>query len=101
MTTIAIITMIFLPGTFVTVSLCRELAYFIDAIQGIFGSNFMASPERDYPDNTNVLFSRQWWILPAVTIPLTLLVIVIWYIWRRYVADSFRQRAGPIFGEEV
>ncbi|KAK8243412.1 hypothetical protein HDK90DRAFT_409253 [Phyllosticta capitalensis] len=69
MSTISIVTMIFLPGTFVAT---------------IFGTNFVVGPDRPSSSNTKIFFSSQWWILPAVTVPLTLMTLYCWWAWRRF-----------------
>lgn len=61
MITIAAVTMLFLPGTFISAILSTT---FFD-----YGSNRL-----------NV--SKAWWILPATTIPLTVMVFGIWLGWR-------------------
>ncbi|KAH8594396.1 hypothetical protein B0O99DRAFT_652681 [Bisporella sp. PMI_857] len=67
MQVIAIITMLFLPGTFV---------------MGVFGSNFIAGPDREHKD-TKLLVSSQWWVCVVVVISLTALVMGVWYFWRK------------------
>lgn len=52
MKTIAAITMIFLPGTFVS---------------SVFGLPFFHDSD--------------WWLYIVITLPLTVLVIVIWWVW--------------------
>lgn len=61
MITIAAVTMFFLPGTF---------------ISAILSTTFF-----DYGVN-GLSVSKKWWILPAATIPLTLVVFGIWVGWR-------------------
>lgn len=61
MITIAAVTMLFLPGTF---------------ISAILSTTFF-----DYGDD-GLRISRRWWILPATTIPLTVIVFAIWLGWR-------------------
>jgi len=61
MITIAAVTMLFLPGTF---------------ISAILSTTFF-----DYGDE-GLRISRRWWILPATTIPLTVIVFAIWLGWR-------------------
>ncbi|KAF2745121.1 hypothetical protein M011DRAFT_527898 [Sporormia fimetaria CBS 119925] len=61
MITIAAVTMLFLPGTFVS---------------AILSTTFF-----DYgKDGLSV--SGQWWILPAVTLPLMILVFGVWWMWQ-------------------
>ncbi|KAF2464693.1 uncharacterized protein BDR25DRAFT_241689 [Lindgomyces ingoldianus] len=61
MITIATVTMFFLPGTFISAILSTT---FFD-----FG-----------PEGLSV--SRQWWILPATTIPVMIIVFGVWLGWR-------------------
>jgi len=32
----------------------------------------------------SIIVSRQWWLFPAITIPLTILVFSLWVAWQRY-----------------
>lgn len=62
MITIAAVTMFFLPGTFVS---------------AILSTTFF-----DYgKDGLSV--SKQWWILPVVTLPLMIVVFGVWLGWQR------------------
>jgi hypothetical protein len=61
MITIAAVTMLFLPGTF---------------ISAILSTTFF-----DYGDE-GLRVSERWWILPATTIPLTIVVFAVWLGWR-------------------
>ncbi|KAL2862408.1 uncharacterized protein BJX67DRAFT_297240 [Aspergillus lucknowensis] len=63
MKTVAVVSMVYLPGTFVS---------------GLFGTNFF-SFQAD-PPNTWVT-SGKFWIYWVVTIPLTLLTVLIWAVW--------------------
>ncbi|BCS28005.1 uncharacterized protein APUU_61053S [Aspergillus puulaauensis] len=63
MTTVAFVSMVYLPGTFVS---------------GLFGTNFF-SFQAD-PGNT-WLTADEFWMYWAVTIPLTLLTLGIWGVW--------------------
>ncbi|MCJ1393336.1 hypothetical protein MMC18_006209 [Xylographa bjoerkii] len=65
MKTIATLTMLFLPATF---------------ISSLFGTNFFAL----FPDpvkGSTFVVSDQWWILLTCSVPLTLLVLSIWRFW--------------------
>jgi membrane protein implicated in regulation of membrane protease activity len=62
MITIAAITMIFLPGTF---------------ISAVLSTTFF-----DYAE-TGLRVSGKWWVLLVVTVPLTVVVFVIWLLWLR------------------
>ena len=61
MITIAAVTMIFLPGTF---------------ISAILSTTFF-----DYGDD-GLHVSTKWWVLLATSIPLTIVVFVVWLGWR-------------------
>ncbi|KAL3478134.1 hypothetical protein BJX99DRAFT_224681 [Aspergillus californicus] len=63
MKTVAVVSMVYLPGTFVS---------------GLFGTNFF-SFQAD-PPNTWVT-SGKFWIYWVVTIPLTLLTVAVWAVW--------------------
>ncbi|KAL3432949.1 hypothetical protein BDV09DRAFT_118028 [Aspergillus tetrazonus] len=63
MKTVAIVSMVYLPGTFVS---------------GLFGTNFF-SFQAD-PGNT-WLMADEFWLYWAVTLPLTFATVVIWAIW--------------------
>ncbi|KDR76469.1 hypothetical protein GALMADRAFT_246836 [Galerina marginata CBS 339.88] len=67
MITMAAVTMFFLPGTFM--SALFSMVFF----------NIETNPAGQ------VVFSvaPQWWIFPVVTIPLTILVFLIWIVWMR------------------
>jgi hypothetical protein len=74
MITIAAVTMLFLPGTF---------------ISAILSTTFF-----DYGDD-GLHVSTRWWILLATTIPLTIVVFVIWLGWR-YVRLRKLQAEAPM-----
>ncbi|KAL4964034.1 uncharacterized protein BDV14DRAFT_201288 [Aspergillus stella-maris] len=63
MTTVAVVSMVYLPGTFVS---------------GLFGTNFF-SFQAD-PGNT-WLTADEFWIYWAVTVPLTLATMGVWALW--------------------
>ncbi|PPQ90502.1 hypothetical protein CVT25_014185 [Psilocybe cyanescens] len=64
MITMAAVTMFFLPGTF---------------ISALFSMVFF-----DTQDNGALTVSKQAWLFPAITIPLTIVVFVLWVVWQRY-----------------
>jgi Mg2+ and Co2+ transporter CorA len=55
MKTIAALTMVFLPGTFMS---------------SVFGLKFVGD--------------AQWWLYVAITLPLTVVVVIIWWFWTTY-----------------
>lgn len=73
MITIAAMTMLFLPGTFVSAVLSTTFFDF---------------------DSDGISVSRQWWILLAATIPLTILVFSIWLYWRANRLEKTVSRAS-------
>ena len=78
MKAIALLTMLFLPGTFVS------------AIFGMPMFNWDAERERD-------VVSHRFWIYWAVTVPGTLAVLIVWRLW--WVFDEWRVRReeeGPL-----
>ncbi|KAK5747552.1 hypothetical protein LTR17_000195 [Elasticomyces elasticus] len=67
MKTISVLGLVYLPGTF---------------ISGIFGMSFFDSSQD--PATPKIwTASYQFWIYWATTVPLTLLTILIWYVWHR------------------
>ena len=70
MKTLAVVTVVFLPGTFV--------------------SAFFAIPMFEW-DGNNVLSSR-FWIWWAVVVPLTFAVVVPWIVWTRRSNTSYRRK---------
>ena len=32
----------------------------------------------------SIIVGRQWWLFPAITIPLTIFVFALWVAWQRY-----------------
>ncbi|KAL5335286.1 hypothetical protein BJX70DRAFT_390765 [Aspergillus crustosus] len=70
MSTISVVTMLFLPGTF---------------ISSILGTNIITGPSRgedDTPRDLRLLISSQWWILLVATVSLTIATFIGWH-WMR------------------
>ena len=81
MKTIASLTMLFLPATFVS---------------SLFGTNFFAlTPTGD--GGSMFLVSEIWWVYVASAVPLTFVVALAWLWWMRYRPQ--RSRAGRLEGE--
>ncbi|KAI0104718.1 hypothetical protein GGR51DRAFT_521820 [Nemania sp. FL0031] len=81
MFTLAIVTAIFLPSTFVA---------------SILGTNFFNF------DGTIFAVSGLWWILPVISIPLTLAVLIFWYKWSKVRSDMTQgQLSGRPQGEQA
>ena len=69
MKTIASLTMLFLPGTYIST---------------IFGMSFFTFSD------TGLTVTGQWWIYVAVTVPTTITLFVIWWAWNRVSCCSIR-----------
>ena len=67
MITIAAVTMVFLPGTFI--SALFSMVFFNTSIDGNGRVSLTVAP--------------QWWYFPVITIPLTIIVFAVWQWWRR------------------
>uniref|UniRef100_A0A8H7Y278 Uncharacterized protein n=1 Tax=Psilocybe cubensis TaxID=181762 RepID=A0A8H7Y278_PSICU len=64
MITMAAVTMFFLPGTFVAT---------------LFGMNFF-----DKTNQGSLMLASEGWVFLITTIPLTMIVFLIWYFWKRW-----------------
>ncbi|KAH9474916.1 hypothetical protein JR316_0013384 [Psilocybe cubensis] len=64
MITMAAVTMFFLPGTF---------------ISALFSMVFFNTQE-----DGALTLSKQAWLFPAITIPLTIVIFALWLLWQRY-----------------
>lgn len=84
MKTIAALTMVFLPATFVAVSASHRRVYswLKYVVQTLFGMVFF-TVESDTASGFRV--NSLWWIYVAVTIPLTMLTVGAWLGWLRWV----------------
>lgn len=85
MITIAAVTMIFLPGTFISVSYlhttsCNHVSLTLP--QAIFSMVFF-SLGTNRAGQTTFDAAPQLWYYFAITIPLTILVFAVWQWWRR------------------
>jgi hypothetical protein len=79
--------MLFLPGTFVSVSLVAKFSIPSieqDALmaQAVFSMVFFESGVDSTGGGTYITVSRGWWLYPVITIPLTAIVFLIWHTWR-------------------
>jgi hypothetical protein len=66
MNTIALLTMVFLPATFVATFFSMGIFQFSGGAEG------------------GLRVAGQWWIYPAVTVPLTVAVVVTWTTWLKW-----------------
>ena len=93
MRAIAIVSMMFLPGTFISVSVqFISSMSFSHEEQGILGTNLFSQAEQKSgpEDSSSSPFraSAQWWILPVTILVLTALTFVGWAVWRRISEDE-------------
>ena len=82
--TISILGLIFLPGTFVSVGLRQSLIleHLVDGVQAIFGMNFF-DLSRDELEKYSWTVSSNFWLYWVVTAPITLLTVLFWLLWQR------------------
>ena len=88
MKSLALLTMVFLPGTAIAVSTHNKRFIIVTDIR----QSFFAMPFFDVTidvTGTALLETRpQFWIYWAITIPLTLSVLGLWIIWLRFSAKK-------------
>ncbi|KAL8993573.1 MAG: hypothetical protein Q9169_006241 [Polycauliona sp. 2 TL-2023] len=85
MITIAAVTMVFLPGTF---------------ISAVFSMAFF-NAGTDENGKATLEVSPLVWYFPAVTIPLTILVLLVWEFWRRRRQDKILPAGKKLRGNEA
>ena len=86
MKTVAVLTLTFLPATFVSVLKssppCRVLQQ-LTAMQAVFGMTFFNfTPGNEAHPETWVV-SEKIWIYWVISIPLTIVTILSWFTWQR------------------
>ncbi|KAE8349437.1 hypothetical protein BDV28DRAFT_60942 [Aspergillus coremiiformis] len=86
MKTIAVVSLVYLPGTFVS---------------GIFGTNFF-----DYQSGAadSLEMAKNFWLYWVVTLPLTLATVVVWALWHYRLAFTKRYAKGGdsgVIGKDV
>ena len=84
----AAVTMLFLPGTFVSVSMLpnhiSNLRLTNESwMQALFSMVFFNTTTNENGIES-LTIGRQWWLFPTITIPLTVLVFAIWVSWQRH-----------------
>jgi len=67
MITMAFLSMVFLPGTFVS---------------AIFSMGFFDSKSTE-SGRESLIVGKKWWLFPAISIPLTIVVLLVWFLWQR------------------
>jgi len=78
MKTIATLTMLYLPATFVC---------------SFFGTNFFAL-DTNGPDRPSFVVSKIWWVYVVTTAPLTLLTFGVWFWWMKWYGKQ--NRSSPV-----
>ena len=84
--TIALLGAVFLPGAYLASVFSMTFFNFQNASSSS-GSSSGSSPDNSTSlsqDNSNPpVVSSQFWIYWAVTIPMTIIIVLIWYIWEK------------------
>ncbi len=94
MKTVAVLTLTFLPATFVSVSRWTRVLTIVEirsliAIQAIFSTQSFSFAPESPPGQDSWVVSSHFWIFWAFSIPLTLVTIILWLVWQRpYVLDK-------------
>lgn len=93
MKAIALLTMTFLPGTFVAVSRQCSPHGIITKLIPVCLKSFFAMPLLDWQaPSAGAVVSHRFWIYWAVTVPLTAVVLLLWSTW--YLFSGY-QRLTP------
>ncbi|KAF2099787.1 hypothetical protein NA57DRAFT_75292 [Rhizodiscina lignyota] len=85
MKTIAVVTLVFLPGTFVAAIFSMSMFQWISQGGG--------------SDSSQVL-SGWFWLYWAVTVPLTVVILIVWIIWYRWTDKRYKVRRDGGLDEE-
>ncbi|KAF6761803.1 hypothetical protein DFP72DRAFT_1151862 [Ephemerocybe angulata] len=84
MITIAALTLLFLPGTFVAVSLpCIPIKLNTEVLfeQALFSMPFFQTTAPVPTGDHKITMGYGWWLYPAITVPFTVIVFVLWIMW--------------------
>jgi hypothetical protein len=86
MKSLALLTMVFLPGTAIAVRIYnKDLMTITDIMQSFFAMPFF-DVTVDVAGNAILETRPQFWMYWVITIPLTLSVLGLWIVWLRYIA---------------
>ncbi|KAK3376343.1 hypothetical protein B0T24DRAFT_525754 [Lasiosphaeria ovina] len=100
MKTLAFVTTVFLPPTFIAVN--SQTLFSMSMFDWQAGSSSSSSPDGGGPDGSVV---RAFWIYWAVSVPLTILVLVGWRVWwhhqRSQYARQYQHRTQTKEGSEI
>ncbi|KAF7509919.1 hypothetical protein GJ744_007233 [Endocarpon pusillum] len=89
--TVAVVTLVFLPGTFVAAIFSMSMFQWIpgDNNSGSDSSGSSNTGPQDNKDNSRIV-SKWFWIYWAVTVPLTLIIVISWVIWYKWMDKRYR-----------
>lgn len=92
MKTVAVLTLAFLPATFVSVSRWPEsmkllVNSLLIVMQAIFSTQFFNFTPGAQSGHDSWVVSDQFWIYWAFSAPLTVAAIVCWFVWDRWFAS--------------
>jgi hypothetical protein len=100
MKTIALLTMVFLPGTAIAVRTHKNIRWLIANIK----QSFFAMPFFDFTvdvDGHSVVQTRpQFWMYWVITIPLTFSVLGLWVVWLRFVTKRHKKEDEEALGTD-
>lgn len=74
---ITLVTSLYLPFSFVAVSIYLLLPLKTDPLQSIFGMNLVEFDS----DSHNLVVSKQFWLYFVISVPLTAATLVCWQCW--------------------
>ena len=80
MKSIALLTMVFLPATFISVCIVTLIIFSaaLTQLQSFFSTTFFTYGEEGWQT------SNRLWIYWVITVPATIVVVIIWNIWLAY-----------------
>lgn len=92
MKSIALLTMVFLPATFLSVRIATTIIFgaVLTQLQALFSTTIFA-----YGDN-GWEASHRFWIYWAITIPVTIVVLIVYSLWFFYgrILEFMKSRSG-------
>jgi hypothetical protein len=94
MKTLALITTVFLPGTYVAVCLCLSLflrSMSANRVQTLFSMSMFSWSQASSDTSASSIVSSRFWIYWVVTIPLTIFVIVCWRVWWLWQESAYQK----------
>ncbi|KAH7138764.1 hypothetical protein B0J11DRAFT_23582 [Dendryphion nanum] len=91
MKTVAVVTLVFLPGTFVAAIFSMSMFRWIpeDNNSGSDSGGSSNTGPQDNKDSSRIV-SKWFWLYWAVTVPLTLIILISWVIWYKWMDRRYR-----------